>query len=191
MKNTSHLGLGSHPATPVRLRLPTNCISNTPCYKMSHILMSWRLGLQQAFLKGHSSICNSLFGSCLGEWCGGTSIERILGCSLRSEPDTKKHWCRSPRSATILAHTPGWILTYSHMCINISIAMSGRRCYFRDVSKAAARRWEPSTKFAGNCLRKNFLKRLMLTINCLANKKTRAKFQYDSLLSSIRASCIS
>ena len=47
------------------------------------------------------------------------------------------------------AHTPGWTLTYPHMCINISITMPGRRCYFGDVSEAVARGQSPALNLLG------------------------------------------
>ena len=52
---------------------------------------------------------------------------------------TEEALMQEPQVCHDAAHTPGRTLTYPHMCINISIAMPGRRCYFGDVSEAAAR----------------------------------------------------
>ena len=64
-------------------------------------------------------------------------------------PDTEEGLMQEPEVCQDAAHTPGWTLTYPHMCINISITMPGLRYYFGGVSEAATRGQSPALNLLG------------------------------------------
>ena len=83
--------------------------------------------------------------------CGWTSIEHIWDVhrGVGFDPDTEEALMQEPEVCQDAAHTPGWTLTYPHMCINISITMPGLRYYFGGVSEAAARGQSPALNLLG------------------------------------------